>query len=70
MPSFANATTASTPISAIFSGYCCEVAPITPPLTFSTPGQPPSTETIMTSFSLPAAFSASYAPAAAGSLIV
>ena len=32
---------------------------MTPFLTFCTPGQPPSTETIVTSFSLPAAFSAS-----------
>ena len=70
MPSLAKSTIAFTPISAIFSGYCCEVAPMTPFLTFSTPGQPPSTETIVTSFSLPAALSASYAPAAAGSLIV
>ena len=30
------------------SGYCCEVAPITPSLTEATPGQPPSTETIRT----------------------
>ena len=28
----AKSTTASTPISAIFSGYCCEVAPMTPRL--------------------------------------
>jgi hypothetical protein len=34
------------------------------------PSQPPSTETIITPFSLPAFFSALYAPAAAGSLMV
>ena len=43
------------PRDAISSGYCCEVAPITPSATFCTPGQPPSTETISTSFSRPMA---------------
>ena len=52
------------------SGNCMEVAPMTPAATLSTPGQPPSTETMMTSSSRPAALMASYAPAAAGSLIV
>ena len=59
MPSLAKAAIAATPSAAIFSGYCCEVAPIWPAFTASTPGQPPSTETIVTSFSLPAALSAS-----------
>ena len=70
VPSAANFAIASTPSSAIFSGYCCEVAPIWPAFTWSTPGQPPSTDTIVTAFSRPAALSAWYAPAAAGSLIV
>src|SRR5438477_10585948 len=62
---------ASSAIEAILWGYCCEVAPITPAATFLTPGQPPSIDTIMTlPSSLPAAFKASHAPAAAGSLIV
>ena len=39
---------ASSAIDAILSGYCCEVAPMTPALTFFTPGQPPSIETIST----------------------
>jgi hypothetical protein len=42
----ANLAIASMPSAAIFSGYCCEVAPITPSLTEATPGQPPSTETM------------------------
>ncbi len=67
VPSLANLATASMPIDAIFSGNCIEVAPMTPFFTLSTPGQPPSTETIVTSFSRPAALSAWYAPAAAGS---
>jgi hypothetical protein len=46
------------PSEAISSGYCCEVAPITPSLTEATPGQPPSTETIITLPSRPTAFSA------------
>ena len=50
---------ASMPIDAISIGYCCEVAPITPSMTFCTPGQPPSTETISTSPSRPTDFSAS-----------
>ena len=58
-PVSANFLIASMPIDAISSGYCCEVAPMTPSATFLTPGQPPSTETISTSFSLPTAFSAS-----------
>ena len=33
--------------AAIFSGNCIEVAPMTPWPTFSTPGQPPSTETMV-----------------------
>src|SRR4029077_11119148 len=60
--------TASMPSVAIFSGYCCAVAPITPALTLATPAQPPSTETIVAV--LPAAFSAPLAPTAVGSLIV
>ena len=59
LPDLANSATASTPIEAISSGNCIEVAPITPAWTFFTPGQPPSTEVISTSPSLPAAFSAS-----------
>src|SRR5215211_1147820 len=60
----------STPISAILIGYCWEVAPIVPSLTIAMPGlQPPSTETTTASL-VPAAFSASTAPAAVGSLIV
>src|SRR6185295_9506639 len=55
VPSLANAAIAFTPSCAIFSGYCCEVAPIWPAFTAATPGQPPSTETIVTSFCLPAA---------------
>jgi hypothetical protein len=43
---------------------------MTPALTFRTPAQPPSTETISTLFSRPAALSAREAPAAAGSLMV
>ena len=46
------------------------VAAITPAATFLTPAQPPSTETMTTPFSLPAAFSAWNAPSAAGSLMV
>ena len=42
-PLFLKATIASTPIEAMSSGYCIEVAPMTPALTFLTPGQPPST---------------------------
>src|SRR3712207_7414588 len=49
VPSAANFATASTPIAAILSGNCMEVAPMTPLATLSTPGQPPSTETIVTS---------------------
>src|SRR5688572_12393632 len=70
LPLLAYSTPASTPIAAIFSGYCWLVAAITPAPTFFTPSQPPSTLTITTFFSLPAFFSALYAPAAAGSLIV
>ena len=70
VPSLAKAATAATPSDAMVSGYCCEVAPIWPAFTASTPGQPPSTETIVTSLSLPAAFNAWYAPAAAGSYCV
>src|SRR5205807_10614352 len=60
----------ATPMAAIFSGYCCEVAARWPAFTFFTPTQPPSTETISTPLSLPADLSAWYAPAAAGSLMV
>src|SRR2546426_1293711 len=67
---FAYSTPASTPMAAIFSGYCCEVAARWPAFTFFTPTQPPSTETIKTPFCLPADLSAWYAPAAAGSLMV
>ncbi len=70
VPSFASCAMASTPSCAIFTGYCWAVAPMTPSFTFFTPAQPPSTETRITSFSLPAAWSAWYAPNAAGSLIV
>ena len=60
LPVLANSTTASTPFDAMSSGYCCEVAPMTPALTFFTPGQPPSTETTSTLPSaLPAALRAS-----------
>jgi hypothetical protein len=45
-------------MAAIFSGYCCEVAAITPAPTSLMPAQPPSTETMITPFSLPAFFSA------------
>ena len=55
----ANVFTASTPFAAISNGNCIEVAPITPSLTLRTPGQPPSTETIITSLSRPTDFSAS-----------
>lgn len=58
-PLSANFLIASMPSEAISSGYCCEVAPMTPSATFFTPGQPPSMETISVSFSLPTAFSAS-----------
>src|SRR6185312_867640 len=54
VPSFAKA---ATPSCAIFSGYCCDVAPSWPALTAWTPGHPPSTETIVTDLSLPAALS-------------
>ncbi len=65
-----NLAMASTPSCAIFTGYCCEVAPMVPALTASMPGlQPPSTETMVTSSS-PAASMASDAPTAAGSLMV
>ena len=71
MPVLAYFTTAATPSDAIRSGYCCEVASMTPALTFRTPAQPPSTETIVTSaVVLPAFFSAVQAPRALGSLIV
>jgi len=64
-------TTAATPLEAISSGYCCEVASITPALTLRTPAQPPSTETIVVlACDFPALFSAVQAPAALGSLIV
>ena len=43
---------------------------MTPPLTSSTPAQPPSTETIRMPAVLPAALSAVLAPSAVGSLIV
>src|SRR5258707_14593879 len=46
---------ASTGFEAINSGYCCEVAPMTPPFTLLTPGQPPSTATTSTPFALPPA---------------
>src|SRR5467141_194322 len=69
-PVFAYSTPASTPMTAILSGYCCEVAARWPAFTFFTPTQPPSTETIRTPVALPADLSAWYAPAAAGSLIV
>src|SRR4051794_1915458 len=36
----ANFLIASMPSAAIISGYCCDVAPITPSLTDLTPGQP------------------------------
>jgi hypothetical protein len=53
------------------SGYCCDVASITPARTFRTPAQPPSTDTTVTPLCvLPAFFSAVQAPAALGSLIV
>ena len=70
LPVLAYSTAASTPSEAISSGYCCAVAPIAPAATFFTPGQPPSTDTMRVLLSLPAAFSAPYAPAAVGSLIV
>src|SRR5215217_3953027 len=61
---------ASMPFCAIFTGYCWEVAPMVPSLTIAMPGlQPPSTETTSASL-MPAACSASTAPAAVGSLIV
>src|ERR1700740_3539980 len=50
-----NSATASTPLEAINSGYCCAVAPMAPCFTLLTPGQPPSTATTNTPFSLPAA---------------
>jgi hypothetical protein len=46
LPVLTKLAIASTPFEAISSGYCCDVAPITPALTEATPGQPPSTETI------------------------
>src|SRR4029079_8146233 len=71
MPVFAYLTTAPTPREAISSGYCCEVASMTPALTFRTPAHPPSTETIVVAlFDFPAFFSAVQAPAALASLIV
>ena len=39
LPSLAQAAIASTPFDAISSGYCCDVAPMTPSFTFWTPGQ-------------------------------
>ena len=59
LPSLAHAAIASIPSDAISSGYCCDVAPITPSATSATPGQPPSTDTISTSPSRPTALSAS-----------
>src|SRR5690606_15153273 len=70
VPVSAQALIASTPSAAICSGYCCEVAPMTPSFTLATPGQPPSTDTMSTSFSRPKDLSASYTPAAEGSLMV
>jgi hypothetical protein len=67
-PPLAILAMASMPMVAIFSGYCWAVAPMTPLLTEPTPAQPPSTET-MIAF-LPAAWSAAFAPTAAGSLMV
>src|SRR5215218_3330074 len=65
LPVFAYLTTAATSSDAIFSGYCCEVASMTPALTLRTPAQPPSTETIVTSpLLLPAFLRAVQAPAA------
>jgi hypothetical protein len=54
----AYSTPASTPSDAIFNGYCCDVAAMMPALTFFTPEQPPSTETIIAAFSFPADLSA------------
>src|SRR5262249_21073041 len=59
LPDLANSATASTPLAAISKGNCIEVAPMTPDLTFLTPGQPPSIETMSVPLSLPTAFSAS-----------
>src|SRR4029453_7856775 len=71
LPVFAYLTTAPTPSDAISSGYCCEVASMTPARTFRTPAQPPSTDTIVVpALVLPAFFSAVQAPAALGPLIV
>jgi hypothetical protein len=65
-----NLAMASTPSWAIFTGYCCEVAPIVPALTASMPGlQPPSTDTTVTPSS-PASARASDAPTPAGSLML
>jgi hypothetical protein len=58
-PVSAQVTIASIPSEAISSGYCCDVAPMMPSATFWTPGQPPSTDTMMTSSSRPKARSAS-----------
>src|ERR1700749_1814278 len=59
LPVLTKLTIASRPNEAIFSGYCWDVAPMIPALTFLTPGQPPSMATTRTPFSLPSALSAS-----------
>ena len=59
LPVFTKSAIACTPIAAIFSGYCCDVAPSVPAATLRTPGQPPSTATNSTLFALSSAFSAS-----------
>src|SRR5664280_3248763 len=62
---------ACTPLRAMFSGYCCAVASISPlRMPSLIAWQPPSTDTrITSSLLLPAAFIAAAAPNAAGSLI-
>ncbi len=51
------------------TGYCCDVAPMTPVLTWFTPSQPPSIEE-MIALEMPACFRAPFAPTAVGSLRV
>lgn len=64
------ATTASTPLLAIFPGNCMTVAPMMPFFTFATPVHDPSMDPMVIWSCLPAALIAANPPAAAGSLMV
>ena len=61
---------ALTPSSAIFDGYCWAVAPMMPRLDVVDAGAAAVNRDDQYVLSLPAAFSASKAPTAAGSLMV